>query len=390
MVAGLPVSVTREDAARTRLRTRRQAAFSIGESQARRRTISADAYLFLYKELVMLAGERAFCWPGLDYLADSLETSEGTLKRWMRELERAGLIRRKPRPGGQTSLTYITAYLEPEAHTGGEDQLADSSDDVVGLLATASGCPGDEPALTQPEVMAHHTSDRPGEPPVFFGAPQQIISDQSAGSELIPHTVKAQTIKNLNGSGGGNDALEERKPEHDAIHQLLAAEAVLDPEAISELEHKQVEELQAVSRYLDKQRNLRCRPGLFVWLARQEFGAQLLRGRHSLEHCNTQPRRTAERAVADAGHMKLHSLWQDVLDRLQPEVPTDDWLTWLAPTRLLELTAGEVVIGTPNIFVRQEIEGRFLNTLSEALQRALGSPVQVHVVIEQAALLACV
>src|SRR3712207_6371917 len=95
-----------------RLRTRRRDAYVVGEAKARRREISADAYLFLYKELVGLAGERTYCWPGLDYLAANLETSEGTVKRWMRELERAGLIRRKARPGGQTSLTYIAAYLQ--------------------------------------------------------------------------------------------------------------------------------------------------------------------------------------------------------------------------------------------------------------------------------------
>src|SRR3712207_3918507 len=91
---------------------RRAHAYAVGEARARRREISADAYLFLYKELVGLDGERTYCWPGLDYLAETLETSEGTVKRWMRELERANLIRRKSRPGGQTSLTYIAAYLQ--------------------------------------------------------------------------------------------------------------------------------------------------------------------------------------------------------------------------------------------------------------------------------------
>src|SRR3712207_5680739 len=104
---------------------RRAGAYAMGEAKARRREISADAYLFLYKELVGLAGERTYCWPGLDYLAGALETSEGTVKRWMRELERAGLIRRKARPGGLTSLTFITAYLNVDEHP------ADRGDDAV-------------------------------------------------------------------------------------------------------------------------------------------------------------------------------------------------------------------------------------------------------------------
>src|SRR3712207_4527882 len=100
-------SVTSEDRALAHLRARRSTAFAIGEAKARRREISADAYLFLYKELVGLAGELTSCWPSLEFLVGTLDTSEGTLKRWLKELERADLIRRKPRPGGQTSLTYI-------------------------------------------------------------------------------------------------------------------------------------------------------------------------------------------------------------------------------------------------------------------------------------------
>ncbi len=103
MVAASRTPVASEDPTLAHLRTRRSNAFSIGEAKARRREISADAYLFLYKELVGLAGERTYCWPSLEFLVGTLDTSEGTLKRWMKELERADLIRRKPRPGGQTS-----------------------------------------------------------------------------------------------------------------------------------------------------------------------------------------------------------------------------------------------------------------------------------------------
>lgn len=53
---------------------RRMYAYSVGESSALTRRISADAYLFLYKELVRLCKDRAFCWPGLDWLAQRLGT----------------------------------------------------------------------------------------------------------------------------------------------------------------------------------------------------------------------------------------------------------------------------------------------------------------------------
>src|SRR5919199_665488 len=109
-----PTSNVADPSRLVKLRRRPSTAFALGGAPAPPREISADAYLFLYKELVGLAGDRTYRWASLDFLAGTLDTSEGTLKRWMKELERADLIRRQPRPGGQTSLTYITAYLAPD------------------------------------------------------------------------------------------------------------------------------------------------------------------------------------------------------------------------------------------------------------------------------------
>ena len=135
------------------LADRRACAYRIGEAKTRRRLISADAYLFLYKELVNLCGGRSYCWPGLDYLARILETSEGTIKRWMRELEAAHLIRRKPRPGGQTSLTYITAFLacEPERVSKASADTADVSQ-PWDLTARTSDSANEDPQCERNEV----------------------------------------------------------------------------------------------------------------------------------------------------------------------------------------------------------------------------------------------
>ncbi|HSH77948.1 MAG TPA: DnaA N-terminal domain-containing protein [Herpetosiphonaceae bacterium] len=372
----------------TQLRARRSQAFLLGEAKARQRQISADAYLFLYKELVGLAGERTYCWPGLEFLVERLGTSEGTVKRWMKELEKADLIQRKPRPGGQTSLTYITVYLEAangvEASTA-QDRCDDDSDEaqhmIDGILSNALPADVDEVGTSlRPSVQ-------PLLPPLFFGPDQEINGDRCAGSDLIPHTVKSQDFKSPDGFSGGAAADEPMPIRTDVdaeVLTLLKDEDVHDPDAITDLRNKPAVELQALSKYLDKQTNIRCRPGLFVWLARQDFGAKLLAGRQRREARRLHRQGVAERAelVANPSRQELVELWQRVLDQVSRELPQNDFATWLQPTHLLELDENDAFLGTPNIFVREQIEACFLDMLTEKLRGATDRPVQVHVVIE--------
>src|SRR5919202_981231 len=172
-----PTSNVADPSELVQLRRRRSTAFAIGEAKARRREISADAYLFLYKELVSLAGERTYCWPSLDFLAGTLDTSEGTLKRWMKELERADLIRRKPRPGGQTSLTYITAYLAPDlaaASGSAEDEAPPEA--TAGQSGASPVAPHGRIAHAEPPSPAPPQRDQAAQPALFFGPELQIVS----------------------------------------------------------------------------------------------------------------------------------------------------------------------------------------------------------------------
>ena len=366
------------------LRARRSQAFVIGEAKARQREISADAYLFLYKELVGLAGERTYCWPGMDFLVERLGTSEGTLKRWMKELEQAGLIQRKSRPGGQTSLTYITAYLEAAAPVTASpaQSLYDDADEIA--LTTREVLANTLPALPEDIDPSSPSSVQPASPALFFGPEQEITVDRVAGSNLISHTVKSQDLKNLNGYGGGTKEPTPSSTNVDEVMTLLNDEDVHDADAITELREKPAVELQALSQYLDKQTNIRCRPGLFVWLARQDFGAKLLAGRQRREARRLHRQGAGERAelVAKPPSKELLELWQRVLDDVSGDLSQNDFATWLRPTQLLELDGHDAFLGTPNLFVRQQIEACYLDLLTEKLRAATERPVQMHVVIE--------
>ncbi|MDQ5853125.1 MAG: helix-turn-helix domain-containing protein [Chloroflexota bacterium] len=383
----------------TQLRARRSQAFARGEAKARHREISADAYLFLYKELVGLAGDRTYCWPSLEYLAVTLNTSEGTLKRWMKELERADLIQRKPRPGGQTSLTYITVYLEPDPHIESRPYLDDHSNDEVDVQPLTSN-------LTPDDLLAHVEQVAPSPPqgvqpdqsPVFFGPEQEIVSDQSARSEVIPQTVKSRILKNPGGYGGGN-ATEPAERDmltliDTEVTSLLDDEDVRDPDAVAQLQDKPLEELHALSRYLDKQTNVRCRPDLFVWLARQDFGAKLLAGRKcrkdqgckrsgDLSSLGADDRRKylLTEQQREPVHPDLADVWHRALNHLSPALSKDAYETWIEPITLVVLEEGLAVVGTPNIFVRQEVEQSYKAHLEAALSQACERPIVLQAVI---------
>lgn len=49
---------------------RRTYAYDVGEQAALQRVISAEAYLFLYKELVRLCKDRTYCWAGVAWMTE--------------------------------------------------------------------------------------------------------------------------------------------------------------------------------------------------------------------------------------------------------------------------------------------------------------------------------
>ena len=381
---------------------RRAYAYSVGEAKARQREISADAYLFLYKELVGLAGERTYCWPGLAYLASSLATSVGTLKRWMKELEQADLIRRQPRPGGQTSLTFITAYLAfaaepPSAMSQQPPELED--DERAAADHPRTGTVTTDDMLAQPKeiISSPPQSAEPSQTRVLcFGPEQEIASDRCGGSTAIPHTVKTQESENPGTCGGGiGQALHNiAMVAETAITALLDKEAVHDAAALNELQHKPLAEMRAISQYLDTQTNVRCRPALFVWLARRDFGAKLLAGQHyhgtrrgtcqgqtSACAAQSRPMWPLAELQCEPVSSELAELWQGVLAHLRLAVPKADYDTWIAPITLVALEDGLAVVATPNIFVREEVEQHYKTLLEAGFSHACGQPTVLQAVI---------
>jgi hypothetical protein len=418
------------DPALAQLRARRNRAFALGEAKARRRVISADAYLFLYKELVTLAGERTYCWPGYEYLVTTLETSEGTAKRWMRELERADLIRRQPRPGGQTSLTYITAFLAPDPlpaappveDTGNSDSTGDPP----------------EPGATVPDAPApqpHTSTTAPvfsEEPPVFFAPMQQIESDQGERSTAIRHTFKNQNLKPRGGGGKPTPALTSDLPTETTATTRLRSEGVEDPDVLRELRHEPVERIERVTRYVARcrRRDDPRRPGLIVHLLRCGFGtgqvgseaqAQVglcmdsnhgdqalstratgdplrylsagfcLHGVHSAcpwcstpagqDHPHTPERQAVAGTVPEPVSNPPSVLWNKALTALARQLDQEACDTWIRCSRLLLVEGDEAVLSTPNVFVRDVIERDYRPAVEAALREVSGRPLALQVVI---------
>src|SRR5690349_13498032 len=93
---------------RETFQARQRQAYNAGKVAWRDDRINGQA-LQLYEELVRRVGANLYCWIGEETLAMELGRSTSTIKRWMRQLIAARLIRRD-RQFGHTTHTYISAY----------------------------------------------------------------------------------------------------------------------------------------------------------------------------------------------------------------------------------------------------------------------------------------
>ncbi len=79
--------------------------------------------------------------------------------------------------------------------------------------------------------------------------------------------------------------------------------------------------------------------------------------------------------------MNTKQIWQAALGDLQVQMPRNEFETWIKPTSLVAVEESLAIVGTPNIFVRQELEGRYVAPITDTLSSIIGYPVQVQVVI---------
>ncbi len=75
------------------------------------------------------------------------------------------------------------------------------------------------------------------------------------------------------------------------------------------------------------------------------------------------------------------AVWQKIQAELATQLSKNDWETWIKPAALLDLDQTTAVVGTPNIFVRQEVGQHYRHHIERALATEFGYPLEVEVVI---------
>ena len=348
---------------RDQFRARQQRAYGAGRRAWRERQIKAQLLPF-YEALVGYVGQNQYAWVKEQTLADEFAVHVATIKRWLAKLEDAGLIRRQRR-FATSSLTYITAYdrvLEDSRNTDNLHKIQKRTAEKTDYRQNTSASDGSKIAPT-------------------FGA------------DSLPDSIKADHL--IDGSGGVPQA-EDQTP--DATAAVLQREGIADYYLLPAIQHKSLVELQAISAYLDRQRNVRDRRRLFAWLASRDFGAQLVSrrahsasGRHAAARHRRHPVRPAAHLVAPTGEYAdkptigiidaLRGTWERVLAHLQHVVPPDVFATWLADTALLALD-DRAVVGTPHVFARDVLLAEYLPLVQQAVQAVVQRFVDVVVVID--------
>ncbi len=71
-------------------------------------------------------------------------------------------------------------------------------------------------------------------------------------------------------------------------------------------------------------------------------------------------------------------LWQAVLGEIELSVTRASFVTWFKNTRLLQQEDDRVVIGVPNVFIKQQLEKKFNDLIITTLQKNGVSPTQVE------------
>ncbi len=67
--------------------------------------------------------------------------------------------------------------------------------------------------------------------------------------------------------------------------------------------------------------------------------------------------------------MDTTSIWQAVLGEIELSVSHGNFVTWFKSTRLLKVGDDRIVVGAPNVFIKQHLERKFNDLISETLQK---------------------
>lgn len=66
--------------------------------------------------------------------------------------------------------------------------------------------------------------------------------------------------------------------------------------------------------------------------------------------------------------MDTVSLWQAVLGEIELSISQGNFVTWFKNTRLLKIKDGSVVVGAPNVFIKQQLERKFNDLIEQTLK----------------------
>ena len=118
-------------------------------------------------------------------------------------------------------------------------------------------------------------------------------------------------------------------------------------------------------------------------LLRRGFGAH--HNRHGRHHHEPSAQRTAAGAGADVppsgSDRRVVAEWEAARALLARQLDPQEYRTWIAQCEVLLRNGAQVVLATPNVFVRDEIERRYRPQIEAVLQTVYGQPVRIDLAI---------
>ena len=87
--------------------------------------------------------------------------------------------------------------------------------------------------------------------------------------------------------------------------------------------------------------------------------------------------------MADQIELTAESLWNDVSSRLRSALNDTTYGTWFAHTTGVALDESRFVVGVPNDFTRDWIEGHFLELIGAAIREATGGDRAVELKVTE-------
>lgn len=79
----------------------------------------------------------------------------------------------------------------------------------------------------------------------------------------------------------------------------------------------------------------------------------------------------------------LNAFWENILEKLKDEISKPSFDTWLAPTKLLDITNNKLTISVSNEFAKDWLESRYSALIKSTVQNYLNKPVTLTFVVEQ-------